>query len=74
MPALNPFKPEGALGSFTVRSLDSGLGFSMDGVARGISIYGLDKMEIQQIEYVHHSHFTHQLNELSICVNYAVNL
>lgn len=50
---LNPFKPKGAHDSFTVRVIDSGLGINVDGVASKISVYGFDKSEIQQIEYVH---------------------
>lgn len=50
MPSLNPYKPNGTLDSFKMRALDSGLGISVDGVASKISVYGLDKMEIQHIE------------------------
>lgn len=49
---LNPFKPKGAHDSFTVRIIDSGLGLSVVGVASKMSVYGFDKMKIQQIEYV----------------------
>lgn len=50
---LNEVKPKGqALDSFTVRILNSGVGVSIDGVASKISIYGFDKTEHRQIEYV----------------------
>lgn len=53
IPSLNPYKPKGGLNSFTLSSRDPIVGISFDGIARDISIYGFDKMEIQRIQYVH---------------------
>lgn len=50
MPPLNPFKPEGDLDSFKMRTLDSSLGFNLDGVAANISVYGLRTLEIHKLE------------------------
>lgn len=49
LPSLNPFRPQGALSSFTINSLDTGMGSTVNGVATDLSIYGFNRMRIQQI-------------------------
>lgn len=67
MPPLDPFKPEGPLDSVTMRTHNSGLGFSLVGRASKISIFGFQNMEIQQIEYAHY------FNDPNICINFTEN-
>lgn len=51
--SVKPFKPTGDLNSFDMHIQSSG--FSVNGVASQISIYGFDEMEFHQILYVFHS-------------------
>lgn len=68
IPPLNPYKPEGALNWITIRTLESTLGISFDGCASKISIYGIDKMEFQEIEHAHFNYnFIVSMPTLTFC-------
>lgn len=74
MPPLNPYKPIGALESFTMRTMETGLGLNAHSVAKQICIYGFDKMDVQQIEYVHHSLHLLNFNELSTDIHICIRI